>query len=162
MREKLEIDGIDRKILEYLQQDAQLPIQSIAERVGLTTNPCWRRIRRMEQEGIIEKRTAVISAEKIGLGITVFVMLKTEQHTRGWLESFKSGIEDISEIVECHRMAGEVDYMLKVLVRDLKHYDKVYQRLIDRVPGLKDVSSTFSMERLKQSASIDVRTASAV
>lgn len=152
----MEIDDIDKKILSILQTDATLSIQDISDQVGLTTNPCWRRIKRLENNGIITGRVALVDPAALGLGMTAFVRIHTDKHTKNWLETFKSSVRRIPEIVECHRMTGDVDYLLKVMVRDLAHYDQVYQRLLDYVPDLKDVSSSFSMERLKDKQIIDV------
>ena len=152
----LEIDPIDRKILRLIQQDATLSIQAIGDHVGLSTNPCWRRIKRMEEEGLIERRVALVNPAKIGLGVTVFVTIRTDKHNPEWLSQFASGVQSIPEITECHRMSGDIDYMLKVMVSDIAHYDRVYQRLIANVPGLSDVSSTFSMERLKYGTALPV------
>ena len=153
--ENSKLDDIDLKILGILQADATRSIQEIADEVGLTTNPCWRRIRRMEAGGVIEGRVALVNAAALGLGMTAFVTIRTDQHTSDWLEKLAHGIRIIPEIVECHRMSGDVDYLLKIVVRDLAHYDTVYRRLLELVPGLKDVSSAFSMELLKRSAVID-------
>jgi Lrp/AsnC family transcriptional regulator len=155
----MEIDNIDRKILSILQRDSTVSVQDIAGEVGLTNNPCWRRIKRLEERGVIERRVAVVNSAALGLGITAFVTLKIESHNGEWLNTFATCIDMIPEIVECHRMTGDVDYLLKVLVRDLEHYDAVYRDLIARVPKLKDVSSTFSMEQLKRGAVIDAATA---
>ena len=158
MDKTLEIDSIDRQILRILQTDATQSVQQIADKVGLTSNPCWRRIRRLEESGVIEKRVAIINPVRIGLGTTAFVMIKTDRHTTDWLAAFKRCVQEIPEIVECHRMTGAVDYLLKVIVKDLTHYDYVYQKLISAVPDLSDVSSTFSMESLKQDTIIDTST----
>ncbi|MEN2792890.1 Lrp/AsnC family transcriptional regulator [Sphingomonas oligophenolica] len=149
------MDPIDRKILNELQADASLAIQELGDRGGLSTNPCWRRIKRMEEAGVIERRVAIINPQALGLGATVFVSIRTNKHNREWLDTLAAGVEQIPEIIECHRMSGTVDYLLKVVVRDIAHYDDVYQRLIKQVPGLEDVSSTFSMERVKFSTAID-------
>lgn len=149
MTDKLQIDAIDRRILGILQSDATLSIHDIGEQVGLSTNPCWRRIKRMEDAGIIERRVAILNPTKLGLGVTAFVSIRTDKHTPEWLASFADGIRSIPEIIECHRMSGDVDYLLKIAVGDIAHYDRIYQQLIATVPGLSDVSSTFSMERLK-------------
>jgi Lrp/AsnC family transcriptional regulator len=143
------LDKIDRQILELLQADASLPIQQIAERVGLSVNPCWRRIRQMEQGGIILARVALVSPEKIGLGLTVYVRVKTNQHSAGWARKLNEVIAAMPEILECHRIGGDVDYLLKVVVEDMAGYDRTYKELIDRLPSLADVSALFSMERLK-------------
>lgn len=145
----MKLDFKDRAILEILQRDATLSIQEIGDRVALSANPCWRRIRHMEEAGIIERRVAVVNAPALGLAMTVFVSIRISTHDKAWLERFGAAIRTIPEIVECHRMSGDVDYLLKMLVRDIQHYDRVYQRLISEVPGLSDVSSTFSMEQMK-------------
>lgn len=150
----MELDNIDWAILGELQRDASLPIQAIGERVGLSTNPCWRRIKRMEEAGIIARRVAVLDPVAVGLPTTVFVSIRTARHDPEWLEAFANGIAGIPEITECHRMAGEVDYLLKLSVRDIAHYDRIYQRLIAEVPGLSDVSSSFSMEALKMTTAL--------
>jgi len=155
----IELDNIDRKIISIMQVDAAQSIQDIAGAVGLTNNPCWRRIKRLEEQGVIERRVAVINPRAVGLGTTAFVSIRIDMHTGEWLTKFADAIEAIAEIVECHRMTGDVDYLLKIMVRDLEHYDAVYQDLISRVPGLTDVSSTFSMEQLKRSGIIDVASA---
>ncbi|MEO0882091.1 MAG: Lrp/AsnC family transcriptional regulator [Pseudomonadota bacterium] len=158
MSEIVELDDIDKKILSRIQVDATASIQEIADAVGLSSNPCWRRIRRMENDGVIQRRVALVDAAKVGLGATVFVTIRTKQHDANWLEAFAKGVRQLPEIVECHRMSGETDYLLKVVVRDIPHYDAVYQRLISLVPGLGDVSSAFSMESLKHSTAIDPAT----
>ena len=155
MDQVVELDDIDCRILSILQHDAARSIQDIADEVGLTSNPCWRRIRRLERDGVIERRVAVVNAAAVGLGMTAFVTIRTDRHTSEWLSAFARAVQSIPEIVECHRMAGEVDYLLKVVVRDLAHYDDVYQRLIGTVPDLNDVASIFSMERLKQGGVVD-------
>ncbi len=155
----VELDNIDRKIIGILQRDATQSIQEIAGQIGLTNNPCWRRIKQLEESGVIERRVAVINPQAIGLGTTAFVTIRIDTHSGDWLAKFADAIEQIPEIVECHRMTGDVDYLLKIMVRDLEHYDAVYQNLISRVRGLTDVSSTFSMEQLKRGAVLDVATA---
>ena len=152
----IKLDDIDRKILTLLQQDATQSVQDLADAVGLTTNPCWRRIKRLEEEGIILRRVAVVDPGKLGLGMTAFVRISTETHTKDWLDTFKTSVGRIPEIVECHRMAGDVDYLLKIVVEDLSHYDRVYQRLLVQVPNLKDVSAAFSMERMKEGGGISL------
>jgi len=159
MRKNIELNTIDMKILSILQKDATRSIQDIANAVGLTNNPCWRRIKRLEEQGVIERRVAVVNPRLLGLGTTAFVNIRIDSHDQTWLEKFAQCIEEISEIVECHRMTGDIDYLLKIIVRDLEHYDKVYRRLIANVPGLSDVSSAFSMEQLKHGDLIDAATA---
>lgn len=156
MKEYIELDTIDRKILGILQDDCTRPIKEIADAVGLSNNPCWRRIKRMEDNGVIKRRVALIDPTKIGLGVTAFVTIRTDQHTNEWLDAFKRAVRNIPEIIACDRMTGDVDYLLRVVVHDIEHYDRVYQKLIKGVPGLSDVSSTFSMEKMKQGPAIDV------
>lgn len=133
-----------------------MPVQQIADQVGLSVNPCWRRIKLLEEGGVIERRVALVNAEAVGLGMTAFVSIRTNQHNQKWLEGFAKGVQKIPEIIECHRMSGDIDYLLKVVIRDIAHYDRVYQKLISEVHGLSDVSSTFSMERLKHGVKLDL------
>jgi Lrp/AsnC family transcriptional regulator len=156
MKEFVELDSIDKKILGILQRDCTRPIKEIAEAVGLSNNPCWRRIRRLEDTGVVSHRAALIDPAKIGLGVTAFVTIRTDSHSTEWLNAFRKAVNNIPEIIACHRMTGDVDYLLRILVHDIEHYDRVYQRLIKSVPGLSDVSSTFSMEKLKQGPTIDI------
>lgn len=154
----IELDAIDKNILNILQLDATQSIQTIANQVGLSNNPCWRRIKRLEEVGVIERRSAIVNRQLIGLGTTAFVSIRIDSHNSKWLKQFAASIERMPEILECHRMAGHVDYLLKIAVKDLKHYDKVYQRLVADVPGLIDVSATFSMEAMKSGVVIDAST----
>lgn len=156
MKTFIELDPIDRKILGIIQQDCTRSIKEIAEAVGLSNNPCWRRIKRLEDNGVIRRRVALIDPAKIGLGVTAFVTIRTDQHTNEWVNAFKRAVQNIPEIIACDRMTGDVDYLLRVVVHDIEHYDRVYQRLIKSVPGLSDVSSTFSMEKIKHGPAIDV------
>lgn len=149
------IDAIDRRILKVLQRDASLSMQEVGDEVGLSANPCWRRIRRLEDLGVIERRVALVNPAKLGLGMTCFVSIRTSHHTMHWLDRFAAVIAAIPEIIECHRMTGDVDYLLKILVADIAHYDRVYRRLIAEVPELASVNSTFSMERLKSGTAVD-------
>ena len=150
------LDALDRQILALLQEDASLPIQQIADRVGLSVNPCWRRIRRLEADGIIRGRVAIVDPEKIGLALTIFVRVKTREHSAAWAEKLAEVIASMDEISECHRIGGDVDYLLKVTVPDIAGYDRVYKELIARVPNLTDVSALFSMERLKSSTRLSI------
>ena len=153
------MDSIDRKILNLLQEDASLSVSEIAERVGLSTTPCWRRIHQLEEQGVIERRVALVSPEKVNLGITVFVRLRTAHHNPDWLEKFARGVEAIPEIVEIYRMSGDVDYLLRVVVPDIAGYDAVYKRLIE-VADFADVSSNFAMERIKYTTALPLDHAS--
>ena len=149
------MDSIDRRLLSLLQDDASMPLQDIAVRVGLSVNPCWRRIKRMESEGIIRARVAVLDPEKVELHVTVFVGIKVREHTSDWVKRFAAAVRSIAEIAECHRMGGDVDYLLKVVVADIAAYDGVYKQLISKVPGLADVSALFSMEQIKYTTKIE-------
>lgn len=150
----LELDTKDWAILGILQADASLPVQAIADQVGLSSNPCWRRIKRMEDAGIITRRVALVDPSRIGFNTTVFVAIRTARHDAEWLTAFHDAIAEIDEISECHRMAGDIDYMLKLRVRDIADYDRIYQRLIRRLPGLADVTASFSMEEMKSTTAL--------
>lgn len=154
MTENLQLDPIDWEILQELQRDASQPVHAVGEKVGLSTNPCWRRIRRMEEAGIIARRVALLDPTKLGLALTVFVAIRTNRHDGEWLAAFAAAIEGLDEVIECHRMAGDVDYMLKLRVSDISDYDRIYQRLISRVPGLADVTASFSMEEMKYTTAL--------
>jgi len=151
----ISIDAIDRKILTCLQRDATLPVAEIAERVGLSTTPCWRRIQRLERDGVIVGRVALLDPDKLNLGVTVFVHIRTAQHNAAWLEKFAKAVAGIPEIVELYRMSGDIDYLMRVVVPDIAGYDAIYQRLIAAVE-LSDVSSTFAMERIKHTTALPV------
>ena len=150
------LDRIDRKILVLLQDDASLPIQKIADQVGLSVNPCWRRIRQMEAAGVIQARVALVDPEKVGLGLTVYVRVKTREHSAAWARTLNEVIAAMPEILECHRIGGDVDYLLKVIVQDIAGYDRTYKELIDRLPSLADISALFSMERLKSTTGLPI------
>jgi Lrp/AsnC family transcriptional regulator len=150
------LDKIDREILTLIQEDASLAIQKIADRVGLSVNPCWRRIRQMEAAGVIQGRVALVDPEKVGLGLTVYVRVKTREHSAAWARTLNEVIAAMPEILECHRIGGDVDYLLKVIVPDIAGYDRTYKELIDRLPALADVSALFSMERLKSTTGLPI------
>lgn len=143
-----EMDRLDRQILRLLAADASLSLAEIAERVGLTPTPCWKRIRRMEQAGIIVGRVAVVDPAKVGLPVSAFVAVETADHSASWLQRFAQVVAGMSEIVEAWRMSGDVDYLLHVVVPDIAAYDEFYRRLIAAVP-LRNVTSRFAMERMK-------------
>src|SRR5947208_16982803 len=143
------MDATDRKILGLLQQDASLSVAEIGNRVGLSSTPCWKRIQRLEAEGVIEKRVALVNPDKLGLGVTVFVSIETGDHSHEWLSRFAETVGAMPEVMEFYRMAGDVDYMLRVIVPDIAGYDAFYKRLIAAVP-LKNITSRFAMERTRQ------------
>ncbi|QRM32429.1 Lrp/AsnC family transcriptional regulator [Microvirga sp. VF16] len=151
------MDRIDRKILDLLQQDGTLSVADIGHRVGLSQTPCWKRIQRLEAEGVIQRRVALLDPDKLGLGLTVFVCIEAGDHTQEAIDQFIDAIATMSEVVEFHRMAGDVDYILRVIVPDVKAYDLFYKRLIGIVP-LKKVSSRFSVERVKSTTALPIET----
>ncbi|MCS2610713.1 Lrp/AsnC family transcriptional regulator [Halomonas dongshanensis] len=147
------VDRFDLKILEQLQRDDSVSIAQLAEKVGLSVTPCWRRIQRLEKEGVIEKRIAVLNPGKLDLGLTVFVMIKTDKHSQAWLDAFQDVVQSFPEIMEVNRLAGEFDYLLKVITRDNAAYDAFYKRLIARIE-LSNVTSCFSMEQVKKTTEL--------
>jgi Lrp/AsnC family transcriptional regulator len=149
------MDDIDRQILALLQEDAHLPVIEIASKVGLSSTPCWKRIQKLKEDGVIQKQVVLCDPEKLDLGTTVFVEVSTNQHNEPWLKKFAEAVRAIPEIVEVYRMSGDVDYLLRVVVRDIKGYDAVYKRLIHTC-NLHDVSSSFAMERIKYSTALPV------
>ena len=147
------MDRIDRKLLALLQEDSTLSIAAMADRVGLSQTPCWKRIQKLEAEGVITRRVALLSPEKLGLGLTVFVSIEAGDHSPDWLARFAAAVQGFPEVVEVHRMAGDIDYMLRVVTRDIAAYDQFYKRLIAAAP-IKNVSSRFSMERVKSTTAL--------
>ena len=149
------MDAIDKKILVALQEDASLSVAEIGQRVGLSSTPCWKRIQKLEAEGVIQKRVALVDPDKIGLGITVFVSIETGDHSQTWLDRFAALVSAMPEVMELHRMAGDVDYMLRVVVADMQSYDAFYKRLIAAVT-LKNVTSRFAMEKIKSTTVLPI------
>jgi Lrp/AsnC family transcriptional regulator len=147
------MDSIDKKILSLLQEDATLSIAEVGERVGLSQTPCWKRIQRLEAEGLIERRVALLNPEKLGLKITALVSIETSDHSASWIAAFAARISAMPEVLEIYRMAGDVDYVLRVVVPDMQAYDAFYKRLIETVP-LKNVTTRFAMERVKSSTAL--------
>ncbi|MFT6734010.1 MAG: Lrp/AsnC family transcriptional regulator [Polaribacter sp.] len=142
------LDKFDKNILSILQQDGSLSVSDIASQVGLSTTPCWRRIQSMEKSGVIKSRVVLASPEKLNVGLTVFVMVKTNQHNQLWLNSFTETIEEMPEVMEFYRLSGSIDYLLRMVVPDMKAFDVCYKRLITKV-DFSDISSSFAMEELK-------------
>lgn len=147
------IDRYDRHVLQLLQEDADLTVSDIAERVGLSTNACWRRIKRLEEQNVIRQHVVLLSEKTLGLNLTVFVSIKTNEHNDNWLKRFAAGVKAIPEVVEFYRISGATDYLLKITTRDIQDYDRVYKKLISVAP-LHDVSSSFAMERIKSSTAL--------
>jgi len=147
------MDKIDRNILRLLQEDSTLSTADIAEQVGLSTTPCWRRIQRLEESGVIRKKVALLSRDKLNLGVNVFIAVKTNQHNWEWLAKFSEAVSQFPEVVEFYRMAGESDYLLRVVVPDIPAFDTFYKKLV-QTTDLSDVSSSFAMEQIKYTTSL--------
>lgn len=143
------MDDIDRKLLARLQQDSTTPMADLADHVGLSATPVWKRIQKLEQSGVIVRRVTMLDPELIGIGLIVFVAIEAHEHSPDWLAAFAAAMASMPEVMDAYRMAGEVDYMLRVAVQDMTAFDGFYKRLIAAVP-LKNVTSRFAMERLKQ------------
>ncbi|EOI5729666.1 Lrp/AsnC family transcriptional regulator [Cronobacter malonaticus] len=151
------LDKIDCRLLSLLQEDATLSLQALADAVNLTTTPCWKRLRRLEDDGYIIKRVALLDPEKLGLGLTAFMLIKTQHHSSGWYSQFVAVVEEMPEVLGFWRMAGEYDYLMRVQVADMKSYDDFYKRLVNRVPGLSDVTSSFAMEQIKYTTALPLK-----
>lgn len=147
------LDKIDRKILALLQKDTTTPVAEIGRKVGLSTTPCWRRIQKMEEDGVIKRRVAILDPKKVNAGVTVFVSIRTSEHNDAWMHKFSTVIDDFSEVVEFYRMSGEVDYILRVVVPDIAAFDSFYKKLISKIP-LNDVSSSFAMGQIKYTTAL--------
>ncbi|CAH8201484.1 Lrp/AsnC family transcriptional regulator [Vibrio sp. SA48] len=145
----MELDKIDRMILSLLQQNSTLSLNDLAEAVNLTTTPCWKRLKKLEESGVIAKKVALLDPEKLDLSFTAFVLIKTSDHSHEWYSRFVATVSEYPEIMEFYRMAGEYDYMMKVLVKDMKCFDQFYKKLVNSVEGISNVTSTFAMESLK-------------
>jgi Lrp/AsnC family transcriptional regulator len=151
--ENVVLDRIDRRILDILQVDATRSVAEIGEAVGLSATPCWKRIKRLEREGVIQGRVAILNRDRLGLGVTVIVAIRTAHHSDEWLETFAAGVSRIPEVVEFYRMSGEVDYLLKIVARDIPDYDRIYRKLT-KVADLHDVSSSFAMQEIKSTTAL--------
>jgi Lrp/AsnC family transcriptional regulator len=149
------MDAIDKKILAVVQENAALSVAEIGSRVGLSSTPCWKRIQRLEADGVIQKRVALVDQDRVGLGISVFVSIETGDHSQDWLDRFAKTVTAMPEVMEFYRMAGDVDYMLRVVVPDIAGYDAFYKRLIAAV-SLKNVTSRFAMEKIKSTTALPI------
>ena len=147
------LDEFDLKILQALQRDATLTADALAEQVNLSRNACWRRVKRLEETGYLRGRVALVDPAKVGLGLLVIILIRTSQHDREWLAAFRSAIQSMPQITAAFRMSGDLDYVLHARVADVKAYDELYQRLIDKVP-LTDVSASFVMEEIKETSEL--------
>jgi Lrp/AsnC family transcriptional regulator len=150
-----EINHIDRRILRELQRDASIGVEALGERVGLSRNACWRRIRLMEDAGVIKARVALVDPDALGLGLTVFIAVRTDRHDPEWLEKFTQAVKSMPEILGVWRTSGDLDYLLKAKVADVGAYDRLYQRLIRKV-ALTDISASFVMEEIKETTELPV------
>ena len=147
------LDRLDKKILSILQEDATIPVAEVAKRVGLSTTPCWRRIQKLEEDGVILRRVALLDPKSVNTKVTVFVSIVTNQHSEEWLRRFAELIREFPEVVEFYRMSGQVDYLLRVVVPDIEAYDGFYKRLIAKI-DISDVSSAFAMEQIKYTTAL--------
>ena len=151
--QKVKLDSIDRKLLELLQADAEIQVADLAAQVGLSATPCWRRVQRLKEAGVIKRQVVLVDRDKVNVGVTVFVAVRTSTHSQEWFERFRGAVQAIPEVVEFYRMSGDVDYLLRVVVPDIRAYDTVYQRLTKAV-SLSDVSSSFAMEEIKHTTAL--------
>lgn len=142
------MDRLDRKILRLLQANATLAVADIAKKVGLSTTPCWRRIQKLEEDGVIQRRVAILDPEQVNTKVTVFVSIRTGSHSHEWLKRFSEVVREFPEVVEFYRMSGDIDYLLRVVVPDIGAYDNFYKKLISKIE-IRDVSSSFAMEQIK-------------
>jgi Lrp/AsnC family transcriptional regulator len=155
MREIVSIDQIDRRILRELQRDASIGVEALGERIGLSRNACWRRVRLLEEAGVIISRVALVDPEALGLGLAVFIAVRTDRHEPDWLEKFTRAVEGMPEIQGVWRTSGDLDYLLKARVADVRAYDRLYQRLIRKVE-LADITASFVMEEIKETTELPV------
>ena len=153
-----QLDRTDRKILSILQQDSSLAVAEVAARVGLSQTPCWRRIQRLHADGVIERSVSLVRPEAIGLGLTVFITIEALDHSPEWLDQFTAVVSAMPEVMDVYRMAGDIDYLLRVAVADMAAFDGFYRELIKAIP-LKNVSSHFAMERVKSTTAYPLETA---
>jgi Lrp/AsnC family transcriptional regulator len=147
------MDEFDKKILSCLQADSRIPLAELAQAVGLSTTPCWRRIQKLQAEGVIRGQVALLDRRALNVGVTVFVAIRTNQHNAAWLARFAKAVVDFPEVMDCYRMAGEIDYLLRLALPDIAAYDRFYKRLIERIE-LTDVTSMFAMEEIKSTTAL--------
>ena len=150
------MDSIDLKILDCLQQDGEMPIRDIAEKANLSTSPCWRRIRKLESDGVIQAKVSLLNRDKLNLGVDVFVAIRTNQHNAEWTEKFSKAVVSFPEVVEFYRLSGQIDYLMRVVVPNIEEFDKFYKRLVAAV-DITDVSSSFAMERIKYTTALPLQ-----
>lgn len=151
----VEIDEFDRRLLSALQQDCAQSLESLGAHIGLSRNACWRRIKRLEDDGLLRGRVALVDPEKLGLGLQVFISVRTNNHDPDWVDAFAKATRDLPEILGVYRMTGDLDYLIRARVRDIADYDALYQRLIRRV-ALSDVSASFVMEEIRETTALPI------
>jgi Lrp/AsnC family transcriptional regulator len=151
----IELDSQDRQLLELMQQDASLSVADLAEKIAISKSACWRRIQKFEENGVIRQRVTLLNPAKLGLGLTVFVTIRTNQHNAAWAEKFNSVVQSVEGVLEVYRLGGQVDYLLKAVVPDMPGYDRLYQKLIDA--DLFDVTASFVMEEIKATTVLPIR-----
>ncbi len=149
------MDATDKKILDLLQADASLTVKQVADQIPLSVTPCWKRIQKLEERGYIRARVALLEPSMVNANVTVFVAIKTDHHTREWLERFSAVVSELPEVMEIYRMSGEVDYLLRVVVSSIEAYDRFYKKLIDRIE-LSNVTSSFAMEQIKYTTALPI------
>lgn len=147
------MDDADRRILYWLQRDAGMSVADLADRVGMSPSPCWRRVQRLTEDGVIRGRVALLDAGRVNVGVNVFVSVRTNQHNKGWADAFTACVMALPEVIGFYRMAGDVDYLLHVVVPDIAAYDRVYKRLIEKIE-LYDVSASFAIETIKSTTAL--------
>lgn len=147
------MDQIDKRILSLLQEDADHSVADIADRAGLSPTPCWKRIKKLKEKGIIKKKVLLLDHDKVGMGMTGFVRIRCADHSDDWLDRFMRIVKDIPQVLECHRMTGDVDYFLKIVCSSMSDYDHIYKQLI-KAGNLADVSVSFSMEKVKETTAL--------
>ncbi len=150
----MKLDKTDKALLALLQVDASLSLQELADNVDLTTTPCWKRLKRLEELGVIKNKVTLLDPDKLGLSFIAFVMVKTNDHSNAWYQRFVASTCEFSEVMEFYRMAGEYDYMMKVLVKDMQQFDAFYKKLVNSIEGISNVTSTFAMEPLKYTTAL--------
>lgn len=149
----LTFDASDRRILRILQREADIGLEALGEKVGLSRNACWRRIKALDQAGVIKRRVAIVDAEMLGLGLSVFIQIRTSNHAADWLENFARATREMPEILGAYRMTGDLDYLIRARVADVAAYDRLYQRLIKKI-DVSDISASFVMEELKETTEL--------
>lgn len=150
------VDAQDRRLLELMQEDASLSVADLAEKIGISKSACWRRIQKFEENGVIRQRVTLLDPAKLGLGLTVFVTIRTNQHNAAWAEKFNSVVQRVEGVLEVYRLGGQIDYLLKAVVTDMPGYDRLYQKLIEA--DLFDVTASFVMEEIKATTVLPIKT----